>query len=1201
MSEGTFDVGPWKRPGTASRAVTAIETIARKAVSDAVTYRMAKVVELSIGSLTVEFADEPGNPVVIEGLPAIRPRRVGQNVEIEVRDGTQFMLARVFGAFVMLDPTTLDSTEPDVPTGLRVDSAARAVTVSWDVTPRAVSYDVDMAKDANFTTEQSVRTVNSNQLIISNLTGGDGWFYRVRSANTAGDSDWSSPVSVVVDGSGGFTVKPGNPPEIRLTGVERGILAEWDAITDAERYEVQFSKDSNLASGIGVHTVQTNSWLRTGLTLGDTWYKRVRAINQAGASDWSPIASATVSTDREAPAGKPVKVIGVAHSTSNRAVTTVWSPQRVADYFEVERSPNAGFTEVTVLQQVQGSTLTEQNLIAGQKWYYRIRGINDAGVGDWSDVTDVTVLSDIPEPGSPDKVLNLRLSSIPSQINAKWDSLEGTGTYEVQRSLDPTFNGGIVSEMVESNETTTTKLKSAETWHYRVRGTSGDLRGTWSDVVSQIVMLSSEYTDGKPPDNSPPVTVRPGIQQLIASWPIQPNEDPVIYEVHLGLQSGFLPTAQTLLGETSGTFWVTNNKPDGTKLQPGTTHFIRVVAKDADGKSDPGQQGSGIPDVIDLGAAGDVQYGSIVGDGFVPGTPSAPSLTSGLGYIYARWPSVASPDPVTYEVHVHTSASFIPDANSLSLVTTSLFGFLRVQGPGQERKALVYGTSYFVRLIARDVDGVSQPGPPAEGFTVKANTADIAVDAITAQSGIIADLAVETAKIAALAVTTAKIGDLQVSTGKIGELAVTNAKIGDLAVTNAKIQDLAVTTGKIGNLAVTDLKVGSVGAGKITTDVLYAQLTVAGVIKTSASGRRVEMNSGGLFMYDDFGAAVVSLNASSGTASFRGNIFAVNGTFTGNISSSATITGGTFNGGLFKSSRSTAGSGNYIEMGNTGISDPVDEIRFFYGFGNVSSIRNPSSNPGSMVFSLSNGVTWHMTPNAGLRSQSSITINGSFDSNTIIRDRGNPVYSAINPQAISQNNQIFGAYANSGPIFLRGFNDYNHRLQYGIGGRDGPDLMGFNTAGLMCANFSSTLTVIRAADSGNAFVARTLFQGSAENIKQDIQAIEVPMADRIKQLNPVTYRRKPTPIQAQRKSFGLESPGTDNEVFGFIAEEVAQIWPELVGYNPDGSIFGLAYGEFSVPIIKTLQEVLARLEALETPGKPPVGPVTPPTPTPIKP
>ena len=100
----------------------------------------------------------------------------------------------------------------------------------------------------------------------------------------------------------------------------------------------------------------------------------------------------------------------------------------------------------------------------------------------------------------------------------------------------------------------------------------------------------------------------------------------------------------------------------------------------------------------------------------------------------------------------------------------------------------------------------------------------------------IGNLAVVEGKVKDLAITNAKIANTTIETGKIKDLAVTNAKIANTTIEEAKIKDLAVTDAKIANATITDAKISDLTVEKLTGTYLTGK-----VVRTSASGQRVEM------------------------------------------------------------------------------------------------------------------------------------------------------------------------------------------------------------------------------------------------------------------------------------------------------------------------------------------------------------------------
>lgn len=149
----------------------------------------------------------------------------------------------------------------------------------------------------------------------------------------------------------------------------------------------------------------------------------------------------------------------------------------------------------------------------------------------------------------------------------------------------------------------------------------------------------------------------------------------------------------------------------------------------------------------------------------------------------------------------------------------------------------------------------------------KITTGTLAADRIGA-------LSITTAKLAAQAITTEKIAALAVTASEIAANAVIATKIAANAVTAEKISAGAVTTVKLDALAVTAEKIAAgaiiaekIAAGAITTAKLAATaidgMTITGaIIRTAASGQRLQMDATGLRAYNSSGQNVATLSSS---------------------------------------------------------------------------------------------------------------------------------------------------------------------------------------------------------------------------------------------------------------------------------------------------------------------------------------------------
>ena len=109
----------------------------------------------------------------------------------------------------------------------------------------------------------------------------------------------------------------------------------------------------------------------------------------------------------------------------------------------------------------------------------------------------------------------------------------------------------------------------------------------------------------------------------------------------------------------------------------------------------------------------------------------------------------------------------------------------------------------------------------------------------------------------------------------------------------------------------------------------------------------------------------------------------------------------------------------------------------------------------------------------------------------------------------------------------------------------------------------STLKVntISPLSGGTVTIDGSLTETSALRYKENVQDLED--TSKVMQLRPVTFDWK----KDQKHDIGL------------IAEEVAELYPELVETN--GDITGVKYTKLTALLIKTVQEQNARIENLE--------------------
>lgn len=110
-----------------------------------------------------------------------------------------------------------------------------------------------------------------------------------------------------------------------------GVYIEWTPSANAKNYEIEYTTDptyfdiSGETESVTTDETQGNKALITGIELGHEYFFRVRAINDAGNSGWTPVKTTTLGTRPSAPTtwsntqncviGEPLKLYWTHNST----------------------------------------------------------------------------------------------------------------------------------------------------------------------------------------------------------------------------------------------------------------------------------------------------------------------------------------------------------------------------------------------------------------------------------------------------------------------------------------------------------------------------------------------------------------------------------------------------------------------------------------------------------------------------------------------------------------------------------------------------------------------------------------------------------------------------------------------------------------------------------------------------------------------
>ena len=342
---------------------------------------------------------------------------------VTAQDGTT---TKTYTVFIDVSDVDEPPTEPDAPTGLSATVSDQEVDLIWTAPASnggATILRYEYEQDGSGTWISTGGTATS--YTVTGLTNGQTYTFRVRAVNRVGaglasSSRSATPTSTVVapDTPSSFSATPGNR-QVMLSWVQPSGGA---ALTDYE-YEQDGSGTWTSTGGKAPsHTV-------TGLTNGQSYTFRVRAVNSAGASAASGSRTATPTTTApEAPES-------LSFTPGDQQVTLRWRAPtndggEPITHYEYEQDGSG--TWISTGGTATSHTVTGLN--NGQTYMFRVRAVNALGSGA------VVTRDATPSPSTgggggggggggprqtvPDAPMNLVAEATDAAVTLTWDAPE---------------------------------------------------------------------------------------------------------------------------------------------------------------------------------------------------------------------------------------------------------------------------------------------------------------------------------------------------------------------------------------------------------------------------------------------------------------------------------------------------------------------------------------------------------------------------------------------------------------------------------------------------------------------------------------------------------------------------------------------------------------------------------------------------------
>ena len=284
----------------------------------------------------------------------------------------------------------------------------------------------------------------------TNAVDNNTYWYRVRSFNLFGFSDYSVPVSVSL-------VPPPAPTLTAATPHADSVNLQWqDNTLNLLQFKIERAPDAGGAPGawtqVACLSAGESFYNDPGLTPGATYWYRIRAVNWIGDSLYSGLAAVTID-----PPSTPT-ITSIVLNQSMGVDLTISDPAADEDGFLVERAAptDLGFinwTQVAKLDALRfpATYWTDTNITLNATNRYRVRALNSVGVSDYSSAISIVVAP----PAAPYVQTSARGNNATIVIQPNNPPMEAILGFRLQRAPDAGGHPGTWTTIFTNNSSST--------------------------------------------------------------------------------------------------------------------------------------------------------------------------------------------------------------------------------------------------------------------------------------------------------------------------------------------------------------------------------------------------------------------------------------------------------------------------------------------------------------------------------------------------------------------------------------------------------------------------------------------------------------------------------------------------------------------------------------------------------------------------
>ncbi len=345
-------------------------------VEEADVYDFELSIDENFDSLVVSAEDIADTSYYVEGLEYFKKyywRVRAKNQQSTSNWSSVWYFKTIFDEPILREP-------PDSSINLPTE-----VTMRWDTTTGAESYEVRIATDSSFndivyegaTDDSTIHTISLLEYYTT-------YYWQIRGILGDIEGYWTPAWRYTT------IMKPAalNSPADSTYNMPFEVKFEWAEYEEAEHYHLQIATDPQFGNVIFEDEELTGfEHVQSDLEGCHTYYWRLRYLKGDHIGEWSEVRMFT--TDMT-----PPELTYPEDKAANVMVTTnvVWNEVSCADFYELHLATDEEFTEnLMKFDSIDHDRKSLRDLLdSNTTYYWRLRGKNEHGIGPWSDTLTFT-------------------------------------------------------------------------------------------------------------------------------------------------------------------------------------------------------------------------------------------------------------------------------------------------------------------------------------------------------------------------------------------------------------------------------------------------------------------------------------------------------------------------------------------------------------------------------------------------------------------------------------------------------------------------------------------------------------------------------------------------------------------------------------------------------------------------------------------